>query len=182
MARLRARDEAALAELYDELAPWVLGVAYRVLHDLGEAEDVVTEVFTQLWDRIGQHDERRGALTPWVLAMTRHRAVDLLRRRTRWYRRAEQAAPERDAEYTEPATHPDDERLVGWPVHQEVRRAVDELPEDQRRAVLLAYYEGLTHREIARRLDWPLGTVKTRLRLAHHRLAELLAHVEDWIR
>jgi len=81
----------------------------------------------------------------------------------------------------EPAPAPHEASVPGWPVHREVHAALEALPEEQRGVVLLAYFEGLTHSEIARRLGQPLGTVKTRLRIAQAKLAEALAHVKDWL-
>ena len=81
----------------------------------------------------------------------------------------------------EPASAPHEASVPGWPVHREVHAALEALPEEQRGVVLLAYFEGLTHSEIARRLGQPLGTVKTRLRIAQAKLAEALAHVKDWL-
>ncbi len=81
--RLRARDERALAELYDVLAPWVLGLAFRILQDQDEAEEVVGDVFVHVWRRIDQHDARRGPLVPWILSIARNRSLDALRRRRR---------------------------------------------------------------------------------------------------
>lgn len=181
--RLRARDERALAELYDLLAPWVLGLAFRILQDEDEAEEVLGDVFVQVWGRIDQHDARRGPLVPWILSIARTRALDALRRRRRWWRKAERwerarAAAEEDVV---PAPAPYEASVPGWPAHREVHAALAALPEEQRRVVVLAYFEGLTHSEIARRLDQPLGTVKTRLRIAQQKLAEALQHLKDWM-
>jgi RNA polymerase sigma-70 factor (ECF subfamily) len=180
--RLRARDEGALAELYDAAAPWVLGLAYRILQDTAEAEDVLSDVFMQVWQRIEQHDAVRGPLVPWVLSIARNRALDGLRRRGRWWRRTERWAAARGDETAVAAPDPADAAVPGWPAHREVHAALGALPEEQRRVVLLAYFEGLTHSEIARRTGWPLGTVKTRLRIAHGKLAETLRHLRDWLR
>jgi RNA polymerase sigma-70 factor, ECF subfamily len=179
--RLRARDESALAELYDAVAPWVLGLAYRILQDTAEAEDVLSEVFMQVWQRIEQHDTARGPLVPWVLSIARSRALDELRRRGRWWRRTERWAAALGDEAVVAAPDPADAAVPGWPAHQEVHAALGALPEEQRRVVVLAYFEGLTHSEIARRTGWPLGTVKTRLRIAHGKLAETLKHLRDWL-
>lgn len=182
LARLQAREESALSELYDELAPWVLGVAHRVLGDEDEAEDVLSDVFVQVWTRIHQHDSRRGPLVPWVLSIARNRALDQLRRRRRWARKAERVHREQTASGAAVAGADRMEAAVsGWPVHRAVHAALAALPEEQRRAVELAYFEGLSHSEIARRTGDPLGTVKTRLRLAHQKLAETLAHLKDWL-
>ena len=180
--RLKARDERALGELYDALAPWVLGLAHRILREEGEAEEVLGDVFSQVWHRIGQHDAARGPLVPWVLSIARTRALDALRRRRRWWRRAERWGMSLGDDRTVPAPDPADAAVPGWPVHEQVHAALAALPEEQRRVVLLAYFEGLTHSEIARRTGQPLGTVKTRLRIAHGKLSESLRHVKDWMR
>ena len=183
LQRLRGRDEGALAELYDQLAPWVLGLAGRILQDDDDAEEVLSDVFVQLWAHVDQHDPRRGPLVPWVLQIARNRALDLLRRRRRWWRKAERWERARAAEDdgVAPEPGPREASVPGWPVHREVHAALAALPEEQRRVVLLAYFEGLTHSEIARATGQPLGTVKTRLRLAQGRLAEVLHHMKDWL-
>jgi len=184
LRRLKARDESALAELYDALAPWVLGLASRILQDDPEAEEVLSDVFVQVWRHIDQHEKSRGPLVPWVLSIARNRALDALRRRHRWWRKAERwgDALRLEDDGAVPAPDPADAAVPGWPVHQAVHAALAALPVDQRRIVVLAYFEGLTHSEIARRTGQPLGTVKTRLRIAHGKLAEALKHVKDWLR
>ena len=178
-----ARDEQALSELYDQLAPWVQGVAYRILGDDDEAGEVVGDVFVQVWTRIRQHDAARGPLVPWILSIARNRALDVLRRRRRWLRKAERLHVEQGGGGVSPAEAPvrGEAAVPGWPVHQEVHRALAALPEDQRQAVMLAYFEGLSHAEIAKRTGAPLGTVKTRMRIAQQKLAEALKHVRDWM-
>ncbi|MGH7570001.1 MAG: RNA polymerase sigma factor [Gemmatimonadales bacterium] len=172
-----------MRELYDTLAPWVLGLAYRILQDQGEAEEVLSDVFVQVWGHSNQHDAGRGPLVPWVLAIARNRALDALRRRRRWWRKAERWEQARAAQDggVLPAPDPAEAAVPGWPVHREIHAALAGLPVDQRRVVLLAYFEGLTHSEIARRTGQPLGTVKTRLRTAQAKLAEALQHVKDWM-
>ena len=182
--RLKAGEERALAELYDHLAPWVLGLALRILKDQDEAEEVLSDVFVQVWRHIDQHDSSRP-LVPWILSITRNRSLDLLRRRRRWWRKAarlEQAQAAEGDGTTESLPEPADAAVPGWPVHKEIHAALAALPEEQRRVVTLAYFEGLTHSEIARRTGQPLGTVKTRLRIAHGKLAEALRHIEEWLR
>lgn len=182
LRRLKARDERALAELYDLLAPWVLGLAFRILQDEDEAEEVVGEAFAQVWRHADQHDARRGPLVPWILSIARNRALDLLRRRYRWRRKAERWQHARSVEAGDLEAPPDagEASVPGWPVHREIHAALAALPVEQRRIVMLAYFEGLTHSEIARRTGEPLGTVKTRMRTAHQRLTEALRHLEDW--
>jgi len=182
LTRLKARDQRALADLYDALAPWVLGVAFRILKDEDEADEVLADVFVQVWDHIDQHDSRRGPLVPWVLSIARNRALDALRRRRRWWRKAEriEQAQDEDAGVV-PAPNPAEAAVPGWPIHREVHAALAGLPDEQRQVVLLAYFGGLTHSEIARRTGQPLGTVKTRLRIAHGKLADALGHLKDWM-
>jgi len=119
---------------------------------------------------------------PWILSIARNRALDALRRRRRWWRKAERwqlaRATDMDAG-SEPASH--EASVPGWPVHREVHAALAALPEEQRRVVVLAYFDGLSHSEIARRLDQPLGTVKTRLRIAQQKLTAALHHIKDWM-
>jgi RNA polymerase sigma-70 factor (ECF subfamily) len=180
--RLKARDEGALAELYDELAPWVLGLAFRILQDEDEAEEVVGDVFVQVWRNIDRHDARRGPMVPWILSIARNRALDLVRRRRRWWRKAERWERARaiDGDDNTPAASTDEAAVPGFPVHREVHQALAALPEEQRRVVALAYFEGLSHSEIAARLKIPLGTVKTRMRIAQGRLTDALQHLKDW--
>ena len=179
--RLKAGDERALGELYDQIAPWVLGLSFRILQDEDEAEEVVGDVFVQVWRHIHQHDAGRGPLVPWILSIARNRALDVLRRRRRWWRKTERIAQAQSPPEENVAPTPHESAVPGWPVHREVHAALAALPEDQRRVVLLSYFEGLSHREIARRLNQPLGTVKTRMRMAHQRLTERLKHLKDWL-
>jgi len=180
--RLKARDERALGELYDLVAPWILGLVVHILHDEDEAEEVVSDVFVQVWRRIDQHDAGRGPLVPWILSIARNRSLDALRRRRRWWRKAaqlEQAHAVEGGDIAPAAPH--EATVPGWPLHREVHAALAALPEEQRRVVVLSYFEGLSHGEIARRLHQPLGTVKTRLRMAHQKLTEGLRHLKDWV-
>jgi len=180
--RLKAGDEHALGELFDLVAPWILGLAFRILQDEDEAEDVVGDVFVQVWRHIDQHDAGRGPLVPWILSIARNRSLDALRRRRRWWRKSahlEQAQEMEGGGSAPAASH--EAAVPGWPVHREVHAALAALSEEQRRVVVLSYFEGLSHREIAQRLHLPLGTVKTRLRMAHQTLTEGLRHLKDWV-
>ncbi len=180
--RLKAGDEHAIGELFDLVAPWILGLAFRILQDEDEAEDVVGDVFVQVWRHIDQHDAGRGPLVPWILSIARNRSLDALRRRRRWWRKSahlEQAQEMEGGGSAPAASH--EAAVPGWPVHREVHAALAALSEEQRRVVVLSYFEGLSHREIAQRLHLPLGTVKTRLRMAHQMLTEGLRHLKDWV-
>ena len=179
--RLKAGDEHALGELFDLVAPWILGLALHILHDEDEAEEVVGDVFVQLWRHIDQHDAGRGPLVPWILSIARNRSLDALRRRRRWWRKSAHLEQAHKLDGDIAAAAPHEAAVPGWPVHREVHAALAALSEEQRRVVKLSYFEGLSHREIAQRLHLPLGTVKTRLRMAHQTLTEGLRHLKDWV-
>lgn len=180
--RLIARDEPALVELIEQASPWLLGLATSMLTDRDEAEEVVSEVFATAWDRIGSLGDEHDALLPWLLRITRNRAIDRLRRRRRWrlkLGRAE-ALGELPPDQVR-ATEVDEAAQPGWHVHESVHSALERLPPEQREVVRLAYFQGLTHSEVAVRLGIPMGTVKTRLRLAFDKLRISLAGIKDWI-
>jgi RNA polymerase sigma-70 factor (ECF subfamily) len=181
-ARLVARDERALAELIDVASPWLLGIAQAMLQDPAEAEEVVLEVMTTAWNRIELVGAEGSALMPWLLRVTRNRTIDRLRARRRRLAALGTAFEQRMlGEPVEAAGQIDEAGAPGWHVHRSVHAALDSLPDEQRTAVRLAYFEGLTHSEIAERLAIPLGTVKTRLRLGFGRLRIALAPIKDWI-
>jgi RNA polymerase sigma-70 factor (ECF subfamily) len=172
LARIADGDQQALAELYDRHARLVFSLALRILQERADAEDVVQEVFAQVWAQARRYDPGRGAVAAWMLTMARSRAIDRLRARRA---RPEAAAEENAAESMPDSAARQDLELLSAEQVARLRRALEELPEAQRVALDLAYYEGLTHVEVAARLGEPLGTVKTRIRQAVIRLRESLA-------
>ena len=177
--RIVARDEQALVELIDAASPWLLNIAQGMLQDQDEAEEVVMEAFRTLWQNVAPADGQTG-LMPYLMRVTRHRAIDRLRGRRRRERKLQAAAWEEPARAV-PAGEPDEAGRPGWHVHTQVHAALQDLPADQRAVVDLAYFQGLTQSEIAAELGIPLGTVKTRLRLAFVRLRGALAGLKDWV-
>lgn len=155
VSAIRSGNESAMAALYDKYSSIVYSVALRVLADTGAAEDVLQEVFMQLWRNPGAFDSSRGNLGPWLAVIARNRAIDLLRRRQ----------PETDIEdvivSVEPDMAGDAERARAM---EKVRGALGVMPALQRSVLEMAYFEGLTHTEIAAKTGEPLGTVKTRIR------------------
>jgi len=179
--RLVARDEQALVELVELAAPWLLGVAQGMLRDSGEAEDVVMEVFRIAWTRIELVEDQGVGLIPWLLRVARNRAIDRLRARRRQATQSARAeALGALGDRAVAPVEPNEAAQPGWQVHEAIRSALGALPEDQQTAVRLAYFHGLTQSEIAGRLGIPLGTVKTRLRLAFDKLRVSLALVREW--
>ena len=153
LARLSNGEPAALTEFYDLYAGLVNGLALRILRDATEAEDVVQEVFVQVWRQAERYDPSRGSAEAWLCTIARSRALDRVRRRTARREEPEAAAPGATA-------RPRAEETLA------VRAALESLSADQRRALELAYYDGLTQSEIAAHLGEPLGTIKTRIRTA----------------
>lgn len=156
-------DESALRDLYDELAPRVLGIAHQILRDRSAADDVVVEVFSQVWRQAGRFDASKGSVATWIGTLARTRAIDIRRARLRHTRRESGLEADDARLLLDPANSPwlaagDAERA------RLVRSALDRLPHEQRRAVEAAFFGGLSHSEIASALGAPLGTVKTRIR------------------
>ena len=167
--RLVAGDDDALAEIYDSWSALVFSIAARVTGDRAAAEDITQEVFVRLWERPQAYDPGRGTLRAWLCVVGRSRALDWIRRsqtRSR-YQTAAAAIAETPSEV--------DDGLMLQTEIKAVREAVQALPEHQRSAVLLAFYHQRTYREVARELDIPEGTAKSRLRLGLASLASRLA-------
>lgn len=170
LARLRAQDRGALEILYDRHARYALGIAFRVLRDRAEAEEVVQDVFLQLWNQALRYDERRGLFTSWLFVMARNRALDRVRSR------ASRARAVAAVEAPETSHRADaEDTLVDREQRHTVLAALAQLPTGQRQAIELAFYGGLTHSEIARETGEPLGTVKSRIGRAMAALRQTLA-------
>jgi RNA polymerase sigma-70 factor (ECF subfamily) len=155
VSAIRAGDPGAMALLYDRYGSIVYSVALRVLGDTGSAEDVLQEVFMQLWRNPNAFDSSRGNLAPWLAVIARNRAIDSIRKRH----------PETDVAdvviSVEPDMAGDAERGRAM---EKVRGALSTMPAAQRNALEMAYFEGLSHSEIAAKTGEPLGTIKTRIR------------------
>ena len=164
-------DERALAAIYDRYRLILFGLILRILHDRQEAEDVLQEAFLQVWRRAADFDESRGRAFTWLVTIARSRALDRLRALGSRAKLAEEVghSPREEAgDAAEDALKSEQGTIV--------RQALAELPEEQRRTLFLAYFEGLTQTEIAARLGDPLGTVKTRMRSGLMKLRELLCN------
>jgi len=164
------QDEQALASLYDRYRLILFGLLMRILRSREEAEDVLQEVFLQVWRRASDFDPQRGRPFTWLVTLARSRAIDRLRQlgsRERTASSVIEFAGEGMADAAENTFRSEQRQLVA--------AALTELSEEQRRALTLAYFEGLTQAEIAERLRSPLGTVKTRMRSGMIKLRELLS-------
>jgi len=169
-ARLAAGDHDALAEVFDQLAPAVYSGALRVLGHHAAAQDVVQDVFVELWSHPGRYDPAAGSLRGYLTMQARHRAVDLVRSELRRAARQERSSR---LEPGQPDPSPY-EQMMASEAAAAVRAAVEMLPASQRRIVELAYFRGLTCREAAKAAGIPEGTAKSRLRLALAKLETAL--------
>jgi RNA polymerase sigma-70 factor, ECF subfamily len=167
---IAARDEAALAQLYDRYRTILFGLLMRILNNREEAEDVLQEVFLQVWRKAADFDESRGRPFTWLVTLARSRGIDRLRTLASRERVAEAGAREVSEVISDAATDAVKSEQRGL-----VSDALAKLPDEQKRPIMLAYFDGLTQSEIATRLGAPLGTVKTRMRTGMIRLRELLA-------
>jgi RNA polymerase sigma factor (sigma-70 family) len=166
--RLTARDETALAELYDQYGSFVFGLAARVINDRRAAEDVTQDVFLYVWEHPDAFDPDRGRLRTFLGTLAHRRAVDHVRREEARRRRGE-----RDAAMQ--VSVPDvDEMAMALVAAERVRAEVERLPAEQREAIELAYFGGRTYRQVAEELGIPEGTAKSRLRLGLRRIADAL--------
>jgi RNA polymerase sigma-70 factor, ECF subfamily len=173
-ARVAGRDVAAFGLLFDRYAQTVYVFAAHLL-GAADAEEIVQEVFLRFWNRAGQFDPLRGSFRGWFMAIARHQILNELRRRSQEQRQLAADAIDRVlAEAADPAV--DVEEAARLHERQEsVLRALGELPEEQRRALVLAYFGGLSHSAIAQLLELPLGTVKKRIQLGMQKLRAALA-------
>ena len=174
MRLLAMRQTEALSELFDRYSRLVFSLALNVVGDRETAEEVTQDVFYQLWENAAIYRSDQAKLTTWMTSITRYRAIDVLRKR--------KSRPERDSiEWAEvPASSlasvgDGTEELAGLNLQQQrVRQAILTLTPDQQTVLALAFFQGLSHSQIAERLNQPLGTVKTRIRMAMLRLREAL--------
>ena len=176
LRRVATGEHEALGEMYDQLAGVLFSTAIHILGDKREAEEVVQDVFVQIWTKAGTFDMRLGTPFHWAIGITRNRCIDFIRSRQRRSRLLDEAIEEADSTVENPGPHshgkPDSEELAA------VRNAVQELPEEQKQAISMSFFGGMTHLEIADALKEPLGTVKARIRRGMLKLRETL---EDYV-
>ncbi len=182
MQRLSYRDLRAFEALYDRYGDLVYSTCLRVVRDAQLAEDIVQEVFLRLWRKPESYVAQRGRFPTWLLSVTRNRSVDEIRSRGRRQRHENTSPQQQEREL--PAGQEQDPALSAQLADQQrlIRAALAELPEEQRLAIELAYFGGLTQQEIAAKLSQPLGTVKTRIRLGMQKLRNALTAQARWER
>lgn len=165
-----SQNEAALAELYDRYRVILFGLLVRILNNREEAEDVLQEVFLQVWRRAADFDENRGRPFTWLVTLARSRGIDRLRTLAARERVAVAGTKDETVAVSDAASDAFRSEQRGL-----VTNALAQLPDEQQRPLMLAYFDGLTQTEIAARLGAPLGTVKTRMRTGMMKLRDMLA-------
>ena len=170
---IRDRDRMALETLHSRYSGAVYGLAMRMLRDAGAAEEVAQDTFFNIWRRAGSYAAPRGSVTAWLFGIARNRAIDELRKRRRAADRFQNGV---DLSNKPAETRDSDPAEYAAVMHESrrVREALDELRPEQRQVVALAYFAGMTHTQISKELGQPLGTVKTRMRLAIKKLRRAL--------
>lgn len=172
----RGKIEAA-RELYRRLSPLVYSLTCQITGLQEDAEEVLVDAFQQAWAQAGQYDPARATVTGWILNIARSRGIDQVRARRRWQRQKQKASESIASFPVRPALSPETEAMR-TEERTRLQQAIDALPPDQRRVIELAYFGGLSHTQIAEHLGQPLGTVKTRLRMAMKRIRSALSGVE----
>jgi len=174
MKRIKARDEEALAELYDLYNRLLYGMIISIVKKREEAEDVLQEVFIKIWESASTFDEERGNVYSWLVTLARNKAIDRIRSKD--YKTQKKASQDVDApEFFLKGDKFDPLETTIFSDRTElVKRALDKIPESQSEVLKIAYYRGLTQREISEQLEIPLGTVKTRMRQGMIKLKDIL--------
>ena len=172
LERVGRQDHEALAAIYDRYSRLVYSIGRNVLQNDGEAEEMTQDVFLTVWRRAVSYEPTRGKVSTWLGSIAHHRAIDIIRRR----RRDQDAFDRAAAEATRTAATVDgvDSAAERSWERDRLLSALEGVPTEQRQVLMLAYFHGLTHTEIARTLNQPLGTVKTRIRLAVRKLRDAL--------
>ncbi|MFO0840360.1 MAG: sigma-70 family RNA polymerase sigma factor [Phycisphaerae bacterium] len=169
LQRTASRDRQAFGAFYDRHSARVFGILLRMLRDRREAEDALQDVFWHVWERAAQYDSNRGNPEIWLLMIARSRALDRLRKLAR-----DASRPVTPVGESDPAAPRDDYAIDTREQAGRARNALAQLPPEQRQAIELAFFEGLSHTTIAEREGISLGTIKTRIRLGMRKLRELL--------
>jgi RNA polymerase sigma-70 factor (ECF subfamily) len=164
-------DQLAFAQIYDRFSPGLYSMALRMVNDASEAEDVLQETFSQIWQKASTYDAARSSAFTWAVMILRHKAIDRLRVRKRLQRTTDKAI---DLDFFPSVDETSAAQPLQRELHQRVRAALDQIPDDQKQAIGLAFFTELTHEEIAAQLNQPLGTVKARIRRGLLRLRDFV--------
>ena len=181
MRAIARNDPEALSALYDRYSGILKALVIRVVHDEAEADDLLQEIFMQIWRQARNYSQKKGQALGWIVTLTRRRAIDRLRKRQAYHRVTERL--ESEIEHQPPAwvRNRIDDDILRDDLREFLRRRIDALPALQRQAIDLAFFKGMSQREIAVQTCTPLGTVKTRLELGLRKLYDSVRGLRDKI-
>ncbi len=175
LRKISQGDRGSLSDLYDRYSTVLYSIALRIVNNEAEAEDLLQDVFIMLWEKAGMYDPSRGKPLTWVISLTRNKSIDRLRSLQRRHRLKDEV--EKESKVIEMNAQPDSrEEVYALEASRTIRAAVAQLSNEQRQAIELAYFSGLTQSEIAEQLNQPLGTIKARIRRGMIKLRTLLAN------
>ena len=174
-------DPEALATLYDRYSGILKALIIRVIHDEAEADDLLQEIFMQIWRQAKNYSQKKGQALGWIVTLTRRRAIDRLRKRQAYHRVTERLEIETEHQPAAWLNNRIDGDIQHDDLRQFLRRRIEALPAPQRQAIDLAFFQGMSQREIAIYTDTPLGTIKTRLELGLRKLHDSVRGLRDKI-
>ncbi|HEV7402623.1 MAG TPA: sigma-70 family RNA polymerase sigma factor, partial [Chthoniobacteraceae bacterium] len=172
------REPEAISHLHDRYASTLKALIMRVLHNDAESDDMLQEIFVEIWDRAGSYDPLKGKALGWIVTLTRRRAIDRLRKREAYGRMEERLLEETKRDPHESVAHVEDD-VAHAEMREHLNRVMATLPVAQKEVIELAFYKGMSQREIAASTGIPLGTIKTRIELAMKKIADALRGMED---
>lgn len=180
MEQIQQRQSEAIGHLHDRYASTLKALIMRVLHNDAESDDMLQEIFLEIWDRAASYDPHKGKALGWIITLTRRRSIDRLRKREAYGRMEERLLQETQRNPSEHIAHVEDD-VAHAEMREHLNRVLETLPPAQREVIEYAFYKGMSQREIAAHTGIPLGTIKTRIELAMKKITEALRGFEDLI-
>ena len=181
MHAIAGRDPEALSALYDRYSGILKALVIRVIHDEAEADDLLQEIFMQIWRQASNYSQKKGQALGWIVTLTRRRAIDRLRKRQAYHRVTERLELETEHQPDAWLHNRIDDDILQDDLRQFLRQRIEALPALQRQAIDLAFFKGMSQREIALYTNTPLGTIKTRLELGLRKLYDSVRGLRDKI-
>jgi len=181
MRAIAERNPDALATLYDRYSGILKALVIRVIHDEAEADDLLQEIYMQIWRQAKNYSQKKGQALGWIVTLTRRRAIDRLRKRQAYHRVTERLELETEHQPNAWSRNRIDDDILQDDLRQFLRRRIEALPALQREAIDLAFFKGMSQREIAIHTGTPLGTIKTRLELGLRKLYDSVRGLRDKI-
>lgn len=178
MKMIQAREPDAIGMLHDRYASTLKALIMRVLHNDAESEDMLQEIFLEIWDRAASYDPQKGKALGWIITLTRRRSIDRLRKREAYGRMEERLLEETQRRPNDFVAHVEED-VAHAEMREHLNRVMATLPVAQREVIEFAFYKGMSQREIAAKTGIPLGTIKTRIELAMKKITEALRGMED---